>query len=136
MKSLSVLLIEDDQIETIKFKRVIAAFEEKHRVIEAQNGEEALQYLASDQELPDVILLDLNMPKMNGIEFLKTLKAHPEMKYIPVVILTTSNNHKDVLESYTAGVAGYILKPLRYEAYKTKIQVLIEYWMHNEFFKP
>ena len=130
MQTLSFLLIEDDQIETIKFKRVLNAFEQKHLIIEAQNGEEALTYLQSDQELPDVILLDLNMPKMNGIEFLKNLKTDDKMKYIPVVILTTSNNHRDVLESYTEGVAGYILKPLRYEDYKTKIHVLINYWMH------
>jgi len=136
MHTLSFLLIEDDQIETIKFKRVLSTFEQKHRLIEAENGEEALHYLQSDQELPDVILLDLNMPRMNGIEFLKTLKTDDTMRYIPVVILTTSNNHQDVLESYTEGVAGYILKPLRYEDYKTKIRILIDYWMHNEFFKP
>ena len=135
MHNLTFLLIEDDEIETIKFKRVLSGIGQNHQVIEAKHGEEALEFLSSNQELPDIILLDLNMPRMNGIEFLKNLKADSMMRYIPVVILTTSDNHGDVLNSYTEGVAGYIVKPLKYGDYKKRIQGLVTYWTYNEFYK-
>ncbi len=135
MKPLSFLLIEDDLIETLKFKRVLATMETKHRISEANNGEEALEKLKSPEALPDVILLDLNMPKMNGIEFLKILKDDPVLKYIPAIILSTSNHHDDILECYKIGIAGYIMKPLRYEDYTHKIKSLVSYWSSNEFIK-
>lgn len=135
MKALSFLLIEDDLIETLKFKRVLATLETKHKLSEAKNGEEALEKLKNTENLPDILLLDLNMPKMNGIEFLKILKNDPILKYIPAIILSTSNNHEDILECYKIGVAGYIMKPLRYEDYTEKIVHLIHYWSANEFIK-
>lgn len=135
MKSISFLLIEDDLIETLKFKRVLDALETKHKIKEAENGEEALELLRNSKDLPDVILLDLNMPKMNGIEFLRILKKDEKLKYIPAIILSTSNNHKDILECYKIGVAGYVMKPLRYEEYTMKIKNLVAYWSSNEFIK-
>lgn len=136
MQAISFLLIEDDLIETMKFKRVLDSMEIKHRVSHAANGEEALSRLKNAQEeLPNVILLDLNMPKMNGIEFLKLLKSDDVLKYIPAIILSTSNNRKDILECYTLGIAGYIMKPLKYEEYKSKIENLVAYWSCNEFIK-
>jgi len=111
-KKLNILLIEDDMIDN--------------------NGEEALQILEHKDTLPDIILLDLNMPKINGIEFLRILKADPVLKYLPTVILTTSNNQKDLLECYKIGVSGYVLKPLKYEDYVYKIERLLAYWSINE----
>ncbi|MFD0992023.1 response regulator [Tenacibaculum geojense] len=130
--SLSILLIEDDQIEVMKFNRILSKLEEKHSVVEANNGEEALEILANKDKLPHIILLDLNMPKINGIEFLKILKNDDVLKYIPTVVLTTSNNHKDILECYKIGIAGYIVKPLKYEDYKEKIKKMLSYWSLNE----
>ena len=75
------------------------------------------------------------MPKMNGLEFLKILKSNPDLRYTPVVILSTSNNHNDLKESYEAGIAGYIVKPLKYEDYEHKIKCLIEYWSVNELIR-
>ncbi len=135
MQALHILLIEDDQIEAIKFKKVLTAFNDIHQVEVAVNGEEALKRLHSDREMPDIILLDLNMPKMNGIEFLKVLKQEQGLRYTPVIILTTSNNHEDVKASYEAGAAGYLLKPLRYQDYKNQINMLVEYWSQNEIYK-
>ena len=80
-----------------------------------------------------MILLDLNMPDTNGIEFLSILKENPDLKHIPVVILTTSDSNKDIIECYKLGIAGYILKPLKYEDYEKKIQTIINYWSLNEF---
>ena len=129
---LSILLIEDDRIEVMKLKRVLSKNQLNHQLSEAKNGEDALQVLRDKSKLPDIILLDLNMPKINGIEFLKILKNDPVLKYIPTVILTTSNNHNDVKQCYEIGIAGYILKPLQYEDYVEKINGLLEYSSLNE----
>ena len=72
------------------------------------------------------------MPKINGIEFLSILKKDDVLKYIPTIILTTSNNQKDLLECYKIGVAGYVIKPLKYEDYVSKIEKLLAYWSINE----
>jgi len=132
MKTLSILLIEDDAIEVMKMNRTIGKLNLNHRIEIANNGEEALTILTESSELPDIILLDLNMPKINGIEFLGILKSDNRLKHIPTVILTTSNNNRDLLECYKIGVSGYILKPLKYEEYVDKIEKLLSYWSINE----
>ncbi|WP_281225646.1 response regulator [Flavobacterium aquiphilum] len=131
-KSLNILLIEDDAIEVMKFNRVLKNLEQVHKIIEANNGEDALSILKNKVIIPDIIILDLNMPKINGIEFLGILKADDVLKYIPAIVLTTSNNHRDLLEFYRLGIAGYMLKPLKYEEYVDKIKKMIEYWSINE----
>ena len=136
MKKLNVLLIEDDEIERLKFKRVCDKNNFNLSITEANNGEKALEYLNNDTSLPDFILLDLNMPKMNGLEFLRVLRNSDRLKYLPTVVLTTSVNEKDLKEAYALGVAGYLLKPLKYEDYITKIEVILAYWKHNELVKP
>ncbi|MEL0644071.1 MULTISPECIES: response regulator [unclassified Olleya] len=132
IKKLKILLIEDDMIEIMKLNRTISTLKLDHTIIEANNGEVALQILEKKDNLPDIILLDLNMPKINGIEFLKILKKDDVLKYIPTIILTTSNNQKDLLECYKTGVAGYVIKPLKYEDYVIKIERLLAYWSINE----
>lgn len=129
---LNVLLIEDDTIEVMKLNRTITKLKLNHKIVIANNGEEALKTLKFDNFLPDIILLDLNMPKMNGIEFLSILKSDENLRHIPAVILTTSKNQKDLLECYKIGIAGYVLKPLKYEDYIFKIQNLLDYWSCNE----
>ncbi len=131
-KSLNILLIEDDAIEIMKFNRVLSTLKLNHKIIEAGNGEEALEILQVKKTIPDIILLDLNMPKINGIEFLQILKNDSILKYIPAIILTTSNNHRDVLECYKIGIAGYVLKPLKYDDYVDRIRKTLEYWSTNE----
>ena len=131
MKSLNYLLIEDDEIERLKFVRVLKKNNYPYKLTEAKNGEEALDILEK-QDAPDIILLDLNMPKMNGLEFLKILKSNPKLKYVPIIILSTSNNHRDLKQCYEEGIAGYIVKPLKYEDYVSKIKALVEYWSKNE----
>ncbi len=133
--ALKVLLIEDDTIELMKFNRTISSLALKHEIIEANNGEEALKVLEQKENLPHIILLDLNMPKINGIEFLSILKKDETLKHIPTIILTTSNNQKDLLECYKIGIAGYILKPLKYEEYVSKIEKVLSYWSINELIK-
>lgn len=133
-KQLKVLLIEDDTIEVMKMHRALSTLEEKHTIVEASNGEVALSILQQNNTLPDIILLDLNMPKINGIEFLTILKNDERLKYIPTIILTTSNNQRDLLSCYNLGIAGYVLKPLKYEEYVQKIARVFSYWSVNELF--
>ena len=92
----------------------------------------ARHILEQKDTLPSIILLDLNMPKVNGIELLAYLKSNDELKYIPVVILTTSSNYKDLKRCYEIGIAGYVLKPLKYEEYVLKMEMLLDYWSINK----
>ena len=135
VKKLNILLIEDDKIEVMKLNRTISTLKVDHTIIESKNGEEALEILNKKNGLPDIILLDLNMPKINGIDFLRILKNDDVLRYIPTIVLTTSNNYKDVMECYKIGIAGYILKPLKYEDYVKKIEILLSYWSINELIK-
>ena len=129
---MSLLLIDDDEIERMKFKRVCQKNNYAHTVLEASNGEIALDILTNEKALPNLILLDLNMPKMNGIEFLGSLKANESLKYIPIIIMSSSDNDKDVKECYTLGIAGYIIKPLHFKEYSDRIVSLLSYWEINE----
>ncbi len=131
-RSLNILFIEDDAIEVMKFNRVLTTLKMNHKIIEANNGEEALAILNGKEIIPDIIFLDLNMPRINGIEFLQILKKDDYLKYIPSIILTTSNNHKDVMECYKIGIAGYMLKPLKYDEYVERIKRMLDYWSSNE----
>lgn len=72
------------------------------------------------------------MPKLNGLEFLRILKNDEKLRYIPTIIFTTSNNHRDILECYRIGIAGYILKPLKYEDYQVIVKKTLHYWAANE----
>jgi CheY-like chemotaxis protein len=134
-KNLKVLLIEDNLIEIMKMKRTISLLKLDHTMHEAKNGEEALKILEDKSKFPDIILLDLNMPKMSGIEFLTIIKDSDEFKHIPIIILTTSDNQKDLFECYKIGISGYILKPLKYDDYVKKIEAVLGYWSINELKK-
>jgi CheY-like chemotaxis protein len=135
-KTLKILLIEDDTIEVIKFNRVLKTLGLNHIIFEAENGEDALKILKEKETNPDIVILDLNMPKLNGIEFLRILKNDAQLQHIPAIVLTTSNNHTDILECYKIGIAGYLLKPLRYEEYVDRIQKILAYWSTNEIILP
>ena len=127
--SKSILLIEDDQVDAMTVKRALKDLRLPHELIHSENGEAALVYLkAETSKHPGVILVDLNMPKMNGIEFLKNIKSDPELKKIPVVVLTTSRNEKDVVESFEFSVAGYMVKPADYKKFMEAIKVIHDYW--------
>ena len=133
-KPLSILLVEDDIIEAMKFNRTVSSLKVNCSINEAKNGEEAINYLNDSQQLPDIIILDLNMPKINGIEFLKIMKGNDNLKGIPTIILTTSTNQTDLLECNRIGVSGYMVKPLKYEDYVSKITKTLSYWSESERF--
>jgi CheY-like chemotaxis protein len=129
-KMLNILLVEDDAVDVMNVKR---SFERNHvsnPLFVAGNGIEALQMLRGD-EVPRerrLVLLDLNMPKMNGIEFLQELRADPELSSTPVVVLTTSNDDQDKIDAYNLNVAGYLLKPVTFTSFCERMATLNKYW--------
>ena len=124
----SILLVDDDQVEHMKVSRAFKKLNIQNPLIYKNDGLMAKEYLEQTEELPSLILLDLNMPNMNGLEFLEFIKADNRLKIIPIVILTTSNNDKDKVESYKYSVAGYMVKPIRLEAYEKVIETIKQYW--------
>lgn len=116
MKKKVILLVEDDELDVISFKRTLKKLNTEYDLFIAHNGKEALN-LVSDAEnpvLPDVILLDLNMPKMNGIEFLRALRSEKKFQDLKVFIMTTSSETADRAITEELGISGYIIKPLSY----------------------
>ncbi|HUF24155.1 MAG TPA: response regulator [Vicinamibacterales bacterium] len=129
-KPLHILLVEDDQIDQMNVKRAFERNKIMNPLYVAENGLEALDMLR-DGRVPDerrLILLDLNMPKMNGIEFLKSLRADPALSHTPVVVLTTSNDEEDKVNAYDLNVAGYLLKPVTFSNFVELTATLNKYW--------
>ena len=128
--SLNILLVEDDEVDVMNVKR---AFEKNHitnPLFVASNGLEALEKLRSG-EVPQgrrIVLLDLNMPKMNGIEFLRELRNDRALAATPVVVLTTSNNDRDKIDAFNLNVAGYLVKPVTFAEFSDVMVTLNKYW--------
>ncbi len=136
-KTIHLLLVEDDEVDVMNVKRAFKKNNITNPLYFASNGLEALDMLRGigDTQLPRerrVILLDLNMPKMNGIEFLRELRSDPELKLIPVIVLTTSNEDRDKVEAYNFNVAGYIVKPVTFYKFVEAVETLNRYWSLNE----
>ncbi len=128
-----IMLVEDDSVDAMTVKRAFGELKVSNELIRVINGEEAINYLKGHlDKKPCVILLDLNMPKMNGIEFLKVVKADDELRPIPVVVLTTSKDDRDKMESFNACVAGYIVKPVDYRKFVEAMRILNLYWTLSE----
>lgn len=134
MRSLKpILLIEDDDVDAMTVKRALKELNVTNQLVHKTNGREALSYLSEEgSKNPCVILLDLNMPKMNGIEFLNIAKTDEELKKIPVVVLTTSKSEQDKVESFDLSVAGYIVKPTDYAKFVEAIRTINLYWTLSE----
>ncbi len=128
-----ILLVEDDRVDALTVKRAFKELKVTNPVAVTGNGEEALEYLRNkDNKQPGIILLDLNMPKMNGLEFLDAAKKDNELKSIPVIVLTTSKEEQDKMESYSHSVAGYIIKPVDYKKFVEAMRTVKLYWTLNE----
>ena len=127
--SKSVMLVEDDNVDVMTVKRAFKDLNIKNQLIITSNGEQALEYLNSnDNTTPCIILLDLNMPKMNGLEFLRIIKTDENLKKIPVIVLTTSSQQEDITESFEFSVAGYIVKSVDYIEFTQAIKIINLYW--------
>lgn len=128
-----ILLLEDDRVDAMTIERALKSIHIANRLVRCENGEEGLQHLGENGDnLPCVILLDLNMPRMNGIEFLSIIKNDNQLKQLPVVVLTTSKADQDKIESFNLGVAGYMIKPVDYQKFVEVIKTIDLYWTLSE----
>ena len=132
--ALTILLIEDDLADQKLIKTSLTNQKIANDLYIANSGEEALDFLlfrkgySGGPTRPDLILLDLNMPGMGGKEFLRQVKADDDLKQIPVVILTTSNSERDIMDSYRLQAAGYVHKPVSLEEFKQVMGEIEDYW--------
>ena len=135
-----ILLVDDDQVDVMTVQRAFKRNNMADPLMVVGNGKEAVDYLRHQGEYadavkfarPGIILLDLNMPVMNGIEFLRVIKVDEALKKIPVIVLTTSKEESDRVESFNLSVAGYIIKPVEFEKFVEAVRVLNLYWTLSE----
>lgn len=132
-KKASVLLVEDDEVDVMNVQRAFKKNSFQHPLYIANNGLEALSLLKGSSgtllnPTPKIILLDINMPKMGGIEFLQELRKDPLLSAISVFVLTSSNEDYDKIAAYNLNVAGYILKPVSFESFSQALATLGAYW--------
>lgn len=129
----SLLLVEDDVVDAMTVKRALKDLNVTNTLIIKNNGEEALTYLRNEAErLPCIIILDLNMPKMNGVELLRNLKHDEHLRRIPAVVLTTSKDEQDRFETFDLSVAGYMIKPVEYPQFVEIVRSINLYWTLSE----
>ena len=136
--TINFLLVEDDEVDVKNVQRAFKKNNINNPLFVAGNGEEALQLLRGNGKPPiipppQVILLDLNMPKMGGLEFLQELRKDPRFKSLSVFVLTTSDEERDKIAAYNFNIAGYILKPIEFGQFLDTIKTLDAYWTLCEF---
>jgi two-component system, response regulator len=136
-----ILLVEDNPQDLQLTQRALKKANLANHIHIARDGEEALQFIFCEgkysgrkiENAPKVILLDLKLPKVDGKEVLERIKSDPRTKMIPVVVLTSSKEQQDVVESYNLGVNSYIVKPVNFEGFVAAVQELGMYWLlHNQ----
>jgi CheY-like chemotaxis protein len=134
-KTLNILLVEDDQVDVMNVRRAFEKNKLANPLYVAGDGIEGLRMLRSGEVPADrrIVLLDLNMPRMNGIEFLRELRSDPALLLTPVVVLTTSNDERDKIHAYNLNVAGYLLKPVTFINFVEVMAALNKYWTLVEF---
>ena len=125
-----ILLDEDDDIDALTVRRTLKELGATNPLDRAIDGERALAFLHDPANpRPGLILLDLNMPRMNGLEFVAAIKANPDTRCIPVVVLTTSSEESDRLAAFNNSVAGYMVKPVDYPQFVKIMALIRDYWM-------
>jgi CheY-like chemotaxis protein len=126
--------VEDDHLDAMIVKRALNDLKVTNELVHTANGEEAVEYLRNEgNKKPCIILLDLNMPKTNGVEFLRIVKADEVLKRVPIVVLTTSTDEQDVIETFKLSVAGYVVKPVDYIKFVEAMRTVTLYWTLSEF---
>ncbi len=133
MREYQILLVEDDSVDIMTIERAFRQANIANPIFKARDGLAALEHLRGSGgkeqiDRPLLILLDLNMPLMNGLEFLETIKNDLELRDIPVVVLTSSQDEEDIAEAYDGQVAGYMTKPIEVERLIAKLTALGRYW--------
>lgn len=128
-----ILLIEDDMVDAMTVKRAFDDLGIGNEIVHKESGEQALEYLAqADSVMPCLIFLDLNLPRMNGHEFLEARQQNSHFRSIPVVVLTTSTEQRDIAKCFESVVAGYVVKPISYDDFVEAVKVIESYWTLSE----
>ncbi|WP_437316725.1 response regulator [Sorangium sp. So ce385] len=129
-KILNIILVEDDTVDVMNVRRAFDRGKITNPLWVAGDGVEGLDLLRGSQVPRDrrLVLLDLNMPRMNGIEFLRELRSDASLRATPVVVLTTSNDDRDKVDAYDLNVAGYLLKPVTFMSFVELMTALNRYW--------
>lgn len=123
-----ILLVEDDLLDVMAMRRVLRDLRVSNELVHVEDGEDALTHLCSHLDmLPCLILLDVNMPRMNGFEFLEALRAEDALKHIPVVMVSTSPERQDIRRGFELGVAAYIVKCASYGEFRESMRVIEDY---------
>ncbi|MBE9503961.1 MAG: response regulator [Proteobacteria bacterium] len=135
-KTIEVLLVEDNPDDVEITKRAFAKGNLLNRLHIVRDGQEALDYLYGQGEYaevprPGLILLDINLPKVNGIDVLRKIKKDDDLREIPVVMLTVSKRDEDIVESYDLGVNSYIIKPVEFDKFMETAKNIENYWLHT-----
>ncbi|HEY8400596.1 MAG TPA: response regulator [Cytophagaceae bacterium] len=130
---INILLVEDDEVDIMNVQRAFSKNKITNPLYIARNGLEALDIFRGKgpvvvNPMPKIVLLDINMPKMGGIEFLQEIRKDPQLKSLSVFVMTTSNEESDKIAAYDLNVAGYILKPLSFESFVSAVATLNNYW--------
>jgi CheY-like chemotaxis protein len=133
MKSLSILLIDDDKIERMKFKKVCKDISFHCVIEEAINGIQAIELLKDIKNSFNIIVLDLHMPGMDGLELLGKLKSNVRFNKIPIIIMSNSEDNNELKKCYDFGISGYFTKPAQFTKYSKRVKSLLKYWKRNEF---
>ena len=128
----NILLLEDDVVDVMTIKRAIKQLSISNKLLVKENGVEGVEYLENCDALPGIIFLDINMPKMNGIEFLEIIKKNKDWAQIPIVVLTTSKDQQDKFATFSKGISGYMVKPVDYPQFKDMISTIKDYWNLSE----
>jgi CheY-like chemotaxis protein len=129
----TILLVEDDIVDAMTVKRALRDINVTNKLIVKPNGEEALTYLRDVRNRkPCIIILDLNMPKMNGIELLRALKQDEQLRRIPAIVLTTSKGEADRFQTFNLSAAGYMIKPVEYPQFVEVVRNINLYWTLSE----
>ena len=136
-KMLHILLVDDDEVDVMNVQRAFRKNNILNPLYIAHNGLEALALLrgTNGEKFPSerrLVLLDLNMPRMNGLEFLREVRNDADLHALTVIVLTTSDDERDKVEAYNLNVAGYILKPVTFGAFVEAMVTLNKYWSINE----
>jgi CheY-like chemotaxis protein len=134
-KEISILLVEDNEGDIILTLEALKEAKIHNEINVVKDGDAALRYLNKegqyqDAETPDLILLDINLPKMDGIEVLTKIKSNESLMVIPVVMLTTSDSEKDIFHSYQSHANCYITKPVNFENFMEVIQTIKDFWIN------
>ena len=128
-----ILLVEDDRVDVMRVERAVKDLKITNPLVRSTDGEDALEYLRSEaNEKPCVILLDLNMPKMSGTEFLGIIKGDEALKEIAVIVFTTSELEKDTDEVFNLGAGGYVVKSVNYKDFVEVLKIIIPYCILSE----